>query len=180
MFFYYEKGDPRANKSPDVMFIPGVGNHRRRSFRLWEEARGPSLIFEITSEDTWRVDLGEKRDLYARLGVAEYFVFDPEVNYIDPVLQGFRLENGQYVALTPAADSSLESRELQLRLVPQDNWLRLVDVRTGQPLLTYKEQFIMAEQEKQRADALAAELARLTKLVEEKSGQNPPTGKNGS
>ncbi len=33
--------------------------------------------FEILSEETWRKDVEEKPDLYARLGVHEYFAYDP-------------------------------------------------------------------------------------------------------
>jgi hypothetical protein len=197
MFFYYEQGNPRANKSPDIMVIFGVGNHERRSFRLWEEARGPSVIFEITSESSWREDLDEKKALYARLNIAEYFVFDPEHRWIAPTLQGFRLQDGDYEPLTPAADGSIFSQELGLRLRCEGHMLRLVDPRTNQPLRDLPEQGRAtelerqradaeeqraeqekqraeaeqqrADQEKQRADSLAAEVARLRALL----GQEP-------
>src|SRR4051794_429418 len=36
MFFYYEQGNPRAVKAPDVMVIKGVdGTFERRTFKLW-------------------------------------------------------------------------------------------------------------------------------------------------
>lgn len=42
MFLYYEQGNPRACRAPDVMACIGVaGNHLRRSFRIWEERVPP-------------------------------------------------------------------------------------------------------------------------------------------
>ena len=78
LFLYYREGDPRACKAPDVMVVPGVAKRWRRTFQTWVEKAVPSVIVEITSENTWPDDLGEKRALYELLGVREYFVFDPE------------------------------------------------------------------------------------------------------
>src|SRR5262249_19006176 len=139
MFLYYQKGDPRACKAPDTMVIKGVGKHLRRSFKTWVENAVPCVIVEITSEKTWQEDLGEKRKLYERLGVAEYFVFDPEAICLRPPLRGFRLKGKRYSKLAPAADGSLVSEELGLRLRAENHLLRLQDVRTGQVILTRQE-----------------------------------------
>ena len=128
------------------------------------------MLFEVASESTWQEDLGEKRALYGRLGVAEYFLFDPEGRYLDPPLQGFRYRGGVPEALAPAADGSLTSAELGLRLLPEGRLLRLVDVRTGEPVLTRAERL---ERERERAEALAAEVARLQALL---AGRQPPGG----
>jgi hypothetical protein len=155
------------------MVIQGVSNHARRSFRSWEEGAQPCVIFEIASERTWQEDIEAKRELYARLGVAEYFVFDPEGVYLDPPLQGFRFTaRGAYAPLTAAIDGSLTSQQLSLRLLAEGTMLRLRSDRTGRRVLTRAELAERAErrakrdreraaQEKQRADRLAAELARL-------------------
>jgi len=105
MFLYYEEGNPRANRSPDVMVILGVDNHTRRTFKTWVEHTVPSVIFEISSDETWREDLHAKRDLYARLGVAEYFLFDPLGDCLDPRLQGFRLEDGHPSPWSPTPET---------------------------------------------------------------------------
>ena len=34
MFLYYEKGNVKARMAPDVMVVPGVDKHFRRSFKL--------------------------------------------------------------------------------------------------------------------------------------------------
>jgi Uma2 family endonuclease len=199
MLLYYERGNPLANKSPDVMVILGVENHTRRTFKTWVENAVPTVIFEISSDETWREDLYGKHELYARLGVAEYFLFDPLGDCLDPRLQGFRQEDGAdtYTPLPFAPDESLESRALGLRLVPEGWMLRLIDVRTNEPIPTYldkmehlgelEREWTPAEREKrradkyslwarlesERADALEAENARLRALLE---GQGDPKG----
>ncbi len=160
LIWYFKEGDPSSRRDPDGLVAKKVGKHLRRSFRTWEEKTIPCTLFEIASKKTWRTDLGEKRQLYARLRVKEYFVFDPEGRYLDPVLQGFRSVNGQSVPMKPASDGSLISKELGLRLVPEGRMLRLVDLATGKPILTRLER---AEQERQRAQE-ARQSARIEKL----------------
>src|SRR6516225_9199094 len=107
LIYYYEKGNPRSRRDPDVLVARGVGKHRRRSYRLWEEGVVPSTFFELASKKTFRKDVGTKRDLYEKLRIAEYFVFDPEGPYLDRRLQGFRLVKGLYVPLSPDAEGAL-------------------------------------------------------------------------
>jgi hypothetical protein len=171
LIYYHEEGEPKSRRDPDVLVAKGVGKHRRRAYPIWEEKVVPCALFEMASRRTWRVDVGEKRHLYASLGVKEHFVFDPEGCYIQPVLQGFRTVRGRSVPMKPAADGSLVSKELGLRLVPQGPMLRLIDLRTGRPVLTRAER---AEQERQRAEherervrELEAEVERLRALLAE-------------
>jgi hypothetical protein len=94
--------------------------------------------------------------LYAELGVTEYFLFDPEACYLDPPLQGFRLEDGVSVPIAAAADGSLTSEELELRFVAEGGMLRVIDVRSGELVPTREERAAqekeLAEQEKSRAE----------------------------
>jgi Uma2 family endonuclease len=166
MFLYYEQGNPRAVKAPDVMVIFGVDNHKRRTFKTWVERAVPTVIFEVSSDETYQEDLHGKRALYQRLGVSEYFLFDPLGDCLDPRLQGFRLEDGQYVALVPEADGGLTSVQLRARLVPEDDMLRLIDLRTGQPIPTAREQSERLREQSERLNALAAEVARLRTLLD--------------
>ncbi len=184
LLFYYEQGNPSGRRDPDVLVAKGVGNHWRLSFRVWEENVVPQVIFEISSPSTWREDLGAKRALYERLGVAEYFLFDPQGVCLDPRLQGFRLEQGVYIPLTPSADGSLTSDELGLRLTVEGAMLRLRDRLTGAVVLTRSERADeerlqaerdrrqakrdrrQAEQERRRSEKLASEVARLQALLD--------------
>jgi Uma2 family endonuclease len=176
LFVYYVEGDPSRNKSPDVMVVKGVARRFREIFKCWEEGAVPCTTFEIASKRTWREDLGPKREEYARIGVNEYIVFDPQAEYLNPVLQGWRLSRRRYVPLPPAADGSLVSQELGLRLVPEGYVLRLIDARTGERVLTRAEQI---EHERHRADALAAELERLRAERAQSEARRKPSRRNG-
>jgi Uma2 family endonuclease len=159
VFWYWEEGNPNARRAPDVMAVIGVPRDvERRSFFSWREGGAvPAVIFEMASQNTWREDIEEKYDLYERLGVREYFVFDPEDAYLRPPLQGFRLRQGTYRRMRPDANATLAS-DLGFRLRGEGRSLRLIDGPTGQPIPTREEK---AEQERQRAERLEAELQQL-------------------
>jgi Uma2 family endonuclease len=172
LILYYQEGDPAKRRDPDVLVAKKVGKHRRRFFRIWEEKAVPRVLWEVVSRKTWRIDVGEKRRLYARLGVQEYFLFDPEIRYLNPPLQGFRLVKGKSVPMKPNADGSLTSKELGLRFLADGDRVRLFDVKTGQEILSRRERAEAemfraarekerADLEKKRADALQAELDSL-------------------
>jgi Uma2 family endonuclease len=176
MFLYYQEGDPKKVKAPDVMVIFGVaGNHERRSFKTWVEKVEPSVVFEVSSGETIREDLHGKRDLYARLGVAEYYLFDPLGDCLEPRLQGFHLVGSNYEPKPADADGSLTSPLLGLRLRADGSQVRLINLQTGQPMLNFpewpqalEETSQALEEESRRADALAAEVERLRKLLDSK------------
>ena len=69
LLLYYQEGDPGKSVSPDLMVVLGASKHIRSSYRLWEEPKAPDFVLEIASESTHRIDRGEKRDLYAGMGV---------------------------------------------------------------------------------------------------------------
>ena len=89
MFFYHERGNSRAVNTPDLMIIKDLAHaEERRSFKRWVENRVPSVIFEISSEYTSQDDTVVKLVLYARLGVTDYYLFDPLAEYLDPQFLG--------------------------------------------------------------------------------------------
>jgi Uma2 family endonuclease len=164
IFWYYEEGQPKKRVAPDVLEARGVVHRRhRRSFFSWREGTVPCVIFEITSKKTRRQDTGPKWELYARQGVTEFFLFDPEASYLKPRLQGFRLKKSKYVALPPAEDGSLMSAELGLRLLAEGEMLRLIRAKSGKRILTRAEK---AERAEQRANALAAQVEALKAELE--------------
>ncbi|NJO18447.1 MAG: Uma2 family endonuclease [Thioploca sp.] len=173
LMFYYEQGNPHAVKAPDVLVVKGVSKHKRRIYKLWEEQVVPCTLFEITSKQTGSADLTTKYQLYERLGIKEYFLFDPLGEYLQPNLQGFTLVKGRYQALPLSAEGELVSRELGLILRPQGDLLRLVDSYTGQMLATSKEyarRVELAEQkahvETQRANLAEAKIIELQQELE--------------
>ncbi len=191
LFWYWEEGNPHARRAPDVMVVKGVGRAERRSFFSWrEQGARPCFIVEMASENTWREDLYEKHPEYARLGVQEYFIFDPEALYVRPALLGYRRnEHGVYEPLKADAEDRLRSEQLGLYLRPEERMLRLIDASTGQAIPTREERIEQerrraeqerqraeqerqrAEQERQRADRLQAMLDQMKKA----EGPAPPS-----
>src|SRR4051812_26005522 len=49
---YYERGNKRRRLSPDVWLARGVENYPRPNYLVWEEARGPEVVIELTSSRT--------------------------------------------------------------------------------------------------------------------------------
>lgn len=162
MLFYYVEGKPSEFKVPDVFVVKGIAKHMRRTYKMWEEQTAPCVIFEITSRGTRREDFGAKRSLYQRLGVQEYYLFDPMAEYLRPPLQGFTLVAGRYQPLTPQEDGSIWSQELGLDLRPEGATLRLFDRLANKPLPTMdeavslmEEAIELAQSETQRAQIAA-------------------------
>ena len=140
---YYVEGDPRSRVSPDVFVVIGAPKRRRRTYLLWEEPKGPDFVLEVTSWSTRRRDQGFKRDLYARLGVSEYWLFDPTGDWLDPRLQANRLADGTYEPLSPigieGGERVLQSAVLGLDVYVDGEEIRFRDPATGRKLLTLEE-----------------------------------------
>jgi Uma2 family endonuclease len=139
LFVYYVRGDRKSVVAPDVFLVRGVPKGKRKSFLLWNEGRGPCFVVEVTSESTRAEDLKTKMALYQRLGVEEYFLHDPLSEYLNPSLQGFRLQDGRYRTIAPEPDGTLFSRMTGLRLRVEGERLRLIDPESGKALADYDE-----------------------------------------
>ena len=171
MMFYYVEGDPRASVAPDVFLVHGVDKRVRRIYKLWEEGKAPSLIVEVTSASTRNEDMKLKKGLYERLGIEEYFLFDPLGEYLRPRLQGYRLVNGRYEPLSAEEDGALLSRTTGLRLEPEGDRLRLRDAATGEPLLWADEEARAREAAEEDAEA-AEENAEQERLARQAAEDN--------
>ena len=134
-FIYFKEGSPRANVSPDCFVLLG-GNVQsiwdNNRYLVWEVGKAPDFVLEIGSPSTWRNDLGEKRDLYARLGVVEYWMFDPSGgDHYGFALRGERLVDGEYSELEMREDAdggvSGHSAVLNLELRWREGRLRFYD-----------------------------------------------------
>lgn len=154
LLLYYAEGFPKKCVAPDVFVVKGIPRGNRSSYKLWKEGAAPVFVIEVTSSSTRGEDLGDKKELYQRLGVEEYFLHDPLGDYLEPRLQGYRLLLGRYVPIAHEADGSLVSNTLGLILQPEGSSLRLLDPAAGKSLRTHLE----SEEEIVR---LRAELERL-------------------
>lgn len=161
-FVYYQEGDPTKCFSPDIFVARGVRDRplaERASFRMWEEGVSPTLIIELTSSSTRRVDTVQKLRQYAKLGVAEYYLFDPLGEFLKPPLQGHHLDAPGHYTRLPGEE--LDSLVLGLRLVVRDGWLRLFNPATNALLPTQEEQDAALTAQEAEIARLRAELARL-------------------
>ena len=139
LLVYYEQGDPSKFIVPDAFIAKGVEQKRRRIYRLWHEGVVPQLVIETTSKSTRARDTKDKPELFAKLGIHEYFLHDPTGEYLEPSLQGYRLVNGAYQQIDPDSQGGLFSEELGLILRVTDGDLNLFDPISGKRILTNAE-----------------------------------------
>lgn len=165
LLLYYVEGVPRKYIVPDDFVVLDSNPDYRRVFKTWEERRVPNVVFEVTSKYTRREDEQFKPKTYAEIGVKELFLYDPTSDYLNPPLQGFRLEAAGQVRIVEDAAGALECRELGLVLRLKGRRLILEDRSTGQPLLTEaeseraKRKIARANTKKARAAAEEAQAA---------------------
>ncbi len=156
-FIYFQQGNPCAVFSPDTYVVFGVKKKPRRVYKLWEEQHAPSFVMEMSSRKTYREDVGKKKRVCASLGVAEYWLYDPEADVVKPPLQGFRLVHGlagpHYRPIVPAPDGSLPSAALGLVFQLESNHaLRCIDATTGAALRRPQEARAAARQRDEAID----------------------------
>lgn len=166
-FLYWNESTPKVCLSPDVYVVKGAGNHSRRVFQTWEEGGlTPNIVFEITSRGTKEKDFEEKLFLYEQeLRVPEYFLFDPEGDYQDPPLIGYRLHEGEYQPIS-IVDGRGYSEQLGLGIEAEGVNLRFTLPATGKRIPLPSELVTMVEAERRRADEAEAEIARLRAELE--------------
>lgn len=155
-------------RGPDFFVVLGVPKRERKSWVVWQEGKGPDVIIELLSESTAHFDKTEKKRIYQnRLRVPEYFWFDP----FTADWAGFSMQKGVYQPIRPDKAGRLMSTQMNLALVRWDGvysdvearWLRWANMEgdllpTGRELAV--QEYERAEQERERADELARQLAR--------------------
>ncbi len=159
LFLYFEEGNPSAVIAPDVFIVFDIPQRNRRTYKTWENGgKGPDLVIELTSSKTRYEDLGNKRVIYAELGVQEYYIFDPLGEYLDPQLRGYQLIDGE---LLPLPGPRIFSRLLNLELQVAGNTLRLADLAAGALLPTPAEDHLARLAAEAEVERLRAEIERL-------------------
>jgi Uma2 family endonuclease len=166
LLVYYEEGNSKRVIVPDAFVVKDSDPSRRRIYKLWEEGRPPDVVFETTSKSTKREDQVKKPKLYEQMGVKEYFLYDPNGEYLKPPLQGYRLEAEGYVQLEADASGALESKELGVVLRLDGDDLVMFDTQTGERLQSEAEAERAARNAERAARIAAeAELKRLRKRL---------------
>ena len=103
IFLSYDRSNGNARVAPDLFIAFGVPaaviRQNLPNYWVWETGKVPDLVIEAASKTTSSNDLGHKRRLYERLGIAEYWRFDvsPGAGFYGQPLAGDRLVDGRYV-----------------------------------------------------------------------------------
>ena len=160
LLIYYEEGNPRARVAPDVFVVFGVPKRKRPIYKLWEERVAPAFVMEVASRGTWREDEGQKAKLYERLGVREYWQYDPTGEYLGLKLKGRRLVGGAYEPqpVVEYLDGTvlLRSETLGLDFRVKGEEMYFFEPETGERILNVLEQDAARRAAEARASALEA------------------------
>ena len=94
-WIFYE---PELHLDEDIL-VPDVSGWRRERLPVLPDGAyftlAPDWVCEILSPSTRTIDLGPKRDIYAREGVQHLWLVDPEAHS----LEAFALRSGEWVLL---------------------------------------------------------------------------------
>lgn len=163
LLLYYNEGVPQDYVVPDGFVVLDCSPYQRRTFQTWKEQRVPNVVFELTSKSTRRSDEVFKPRVYAEIGVPEYFLYDPQDEYLNPCLQGYCLATaGRYERIVPNTHGRLECQQLGLTLeIGADRELILRDTASGEPLLTE------AESLARKNELIEQEILRLRQKLDE-------------
>lgn len=177
LLLYYEEGSTSKFLVPDIFVVFDRDPGPRRTYKLWEEDnKSPNVVIEVTSRSTKGEDLNHKPQKFSDLGIAEYFLFDPTRDYLNPPLRGYRMIDGEYVQLEFDTKGGLVSDQLNVRLCLDAKQLVMHDLDTDKRLLTEAEaehearELEQAAREREQAarQAAEAEVQRLRKLLDKR------------
>jgi Uma2 family endonuclease len=155
LLWYPVEGRPDIRVAPDILVAFGRPKGDRGSYRQWQEGNiAPQVVFEILSPGNTTKEMIQKLLFYNHYGVEEYYIYDPDTNE----LTGLERREG---TLTPIEEmAGWLSPRLGVRFELGSSTLNLYDGQ-GQLFLSPVELRQRAEQEKARADRLAAKLKAL-------------------
>jgi hypothetical protein len=132
---------------------------RGHSYLQWEQGKPPEVVIEVVSDKTGGEDT-LKKNLYARLGVAYYAVFDPEQILSDEILRIWQLRGKRFEPIEPGFWPEVG---LGLTLWEgtfeghTDTWLRWCDEK-GEIIPTGEERAEKADERAAKAEKRVREL----------------------
>ena len=132
MFMYYEEGNPAASIAPDVYVVLDHDLGDRPVYKFWEEGKPPDFALEVISPSSKIRNSKEKRALYQRLGIGEYFLFQPDPRKRGRRLVGYRLWGDTYEVVPTDPDGAVCSTALGVSFRVEGKNLRLRNLASGQ------------------------------------------------
>ena len=160
-FAYYDRTNRNRRVSPDLYVALGVDTvaiRERHGYLIWEVGKAPDFVLEIASESTARYDCTGKRDLYASIGVGEYWRYDSTGgDFYGTPFVGEQLVGGEYrpfeVHTTADREIWAHSPVLDVDIYWGDDRLRVYDPDSGSFKLDAEE---LEQQYKESEEARAA------------------------
>jgi Uma2 family endonuclease len=163
VFVYFLDKLAKLNRvAPDIFAVRGVSKEERRVYALEKEGKAPELVIEFTSKRTRKTDLVKKRNIYAWLGVKEYFIFDPYGEHLEPRLMGLKLQKGKYVEMS-SDQTRFFSAVLGLEVTIEGENLRFYDPRSGTRLMTHLESEVARQAAEEEVLRLREEMEKMRK-----------------
>ena len=162
----YDRNDLNVRVQPDCYLAFGVdvqAIRQRKMYLPWEVGKPPDLALEVGSGSTSNNDIIGKRLIYARIGIPEYWLFDPtgESLYGQP-LSGELLVNGVYrpMELTTEPDGVLKgySPLLGIYLCWDEGLLLFYNPATGTYLRNLRRERALREAEQSAHEQTQAQL----------------------
>ena len=168
-FVFYDQRSLNIRVSPDLYVAFGVDAaavFTRNGYVMWEAGKPPDFVLEVASESTHTIDTGRKPDLYAHIGVGEYWRFDPTIGeFYGYHLAGDTLVNRVYqpIPIMTGADEMAwgYSPALDLNLCARDRRLVFQDPATGRCLRNLPEANVALQASEAEVERLQEELRRL-------------------
>ena len=155
LFWYPVQGDNTIRIAADIMVVFGRPKGDRSAYLQWLEGGiSPKVTFEILSPGNTKPEMQGKLEFYEEYGVEEYYLYDPE----KPKLSGWRRRGGRLKQIRDM--SNWTSPKLGIRFDMSRGELRIYGP-DGRPFATYLEVVKSRDQERKRADRLAAQLRAL-------------------
>ena len=162
LLWYPVEGDNKICQAPDAMVVFGRPKGDRGSYKQWLENQiAPQVVFEILSPGNNKAEMRRKWQFYQRFGVEEYYLYDPDANY----LQGW-WRRGDQLEMIAAIDNwqsprlqirfQLESPQLAIFYPDGSRFLTTLEIKQKAELAEQQ-----AQQERQRAELAEAKLARI-------------------
>jgi Uma2 family endonuclease len=132
--WYPVEGRPDIRQAPDVYVVFGRPKGDRGSYKQWEEGGVPiHVVFEILSPGNDLREMAQKHLFYEEHGVEEYYVYDPDDDYLTIWVRG-----PMGAALRRADPRTFTSPRMGLRFDTSGEEL-VVRYPDGQPFRTLAE-----------------------------------------
>ena len=168
-FVFYDTSNLNLRVRPDLYLAFGVDApaiYARNGYVIEEVGKPPEFVLEVASESTHAVDTERKPELYSRIGVGEYWRFDPTGgDHYGYSLAGDKLVNGEYHAIpvTTEPDGMIwgYSPLLDLNLCAVEWRLQFHNPSTGRYLMNLPEAKAALEASNAEVERLQEELRRL-------------------